>query len=246
LGTLLVVTESPLEKKPGPAAGPETRPAVKDAEAAPVPVRASDADRDRVADILREALAEGRIDAEEHSERIDSVYQAKTLGELEPLVRDLPAGLTQQHPAHPAPEPAPARQWPETYANGDGSKDNLVAIFSGSTRKGRFRVPAKINAFACFGGIEIDLTEAVFERQHVQINATAIFGGIEIRVPENVTLRQKGAGIFGGFDVRTAESEDPHAPVVLIEGAAVFGGVDAKPKRGKRLRDLRDRLRKEL
>lgn len=120
------------------------------------------------------------------------------------------------------------------------------AIFSGSVRKGRYRVPAKINAFACFGGVEIDLTEAVFERQHLQINATAIFGGIEIRVPENVTLRQKGAGIFGGYDVHTAESDDPHAPVVMVQGAAIFGGVDAKPKRGKLLRDLRDRWRKEL
>ncbi|NLU72156.1 DUF1707 domain-containing protein [Streptomyces sp. HNM0575] len=236
------MTDSPLEKKPRPA-GPETAPAVKDAESAAVSVRASDADRDRVADILREALAEGRIDAEEHSERIDSVYKAKTVGELEPLVRDLPVGRPE---ASAAREAAPAEYRPEAPAAGDYSKDNLVAIFSGSVRKGRFRVPAKINAVACFGGVEIDLTEAVFERQHVQINATAVFGGIEIRVPENVTLRQKGAGIFGGFDVRTGESDDPHAPVVLVEGAAVFGGVDARPKRGKRLRDLRDRRRKEL
>lgn len=55
-------------------------------------IRASDADRDRTADILREALAEGRLDAEEHAERIDSVYRAKTVAELAPLVRDLPSG----------------------------------------------------------------------------------------------------------------------------------------------------------
>lgn len=240
------MTDSPLEKKPG--TGPETRPAVKDAEASAVSVRASDADRDRIADILREALAEGRLDAEEHSERIDAVYRAKTQGELEPLVRDLPVGR-EQRPPEQYDADASAEYRPQAHApgpHGGCSTDNLVAIFSGSVRKGRYRVPAKINAFACFGGIEIDLTEAVFERQHLQINATAIFGGVEIRVPENVTLRQKGAGIFGGFDVHTAESDDPHAPVVLIQGAAIFGGVDAKPKRGKRLRDLRDRWRKEL
>lgn len=204
-------------------------------------MRASDADRDRVADILREALAEGRLDAEEHSERIDAVYRAKTLGELEPLVRDLPAGRPQEAAAT-----ASVEYRAQAPASGTGAKDNLVAIFSGTTRKGRFRVPGKINAVAIFGGIEIDLTEAVFEQQHLQINTTAVFGGIDIRVPENVTLRQKGAGIFGGFDVHTAESGDPNAPVVLVEGAAVFGGVEAKPKRGKRIRDLRDRMRKEL
>lgn len=50
-------------------------------------IRASDADRDRIAEILREALAVGRLDAEEHAERIDLVYRAKTMGELEPLDR---------------------------------------------------------------------------------------------------------------------------------------------------------------
>jgi len=207
------------------------------AKAVETSVRASDADRDRIADILREALAEGRLDAAEHSERLDGVYAAKTLGELEPFVRDLPRTRTASH----------VPPVPQTYGSpGEETKDNLVAIFSGSVRKGRFRVPGKINSFACFGGIEIDLTEAVFEQQHVVINATAVFGGIEIRVPENVTLRQKGTGIFGGFDVHSTEAGDPHAPVVLVQGAAIFGGVEAKPKRGKRLRDLRDRLRKEL
>lgn len=228
------MTDSPLEKKP------TTRPEVKNTVAEGVSVRASDADRDRVADILREALAEGRLDAAEHAERIDGVYAAKTLDELEPLVSDLPKGRDS---VHTGAAPAPA---PYAGSGGDGTKDNLVAVFSGAVRKGRYRAPGKINAVACFGGIEIDLTEAVFEQQHLVINATAVFGGIDIRVPENVTLRQKGAGIFGGFDVRTSEADDPHAPVVLIQGAAVFGGVDAKPKRGKLLRDLRDRLRKEL
>jgi hypothetical protein len=232
------VTDSPLEKKPA------TRPATKDTDAVGTSVRASDADRDRIADILREALAEGRIDAEEHSERIDGVYAAKTLGELEPLVRDLPVGRSSES-AETAPEPA---AYAPAY-DGCGPKENLVAIFSGSLRKGRFRVPGKINAFACFGGIEIDLTEAVFQQQHLLINATAIFGGVSIRVPENVTLRQKGAGVFGGFDVQTTEADDPRAPVVLVQGAAIFGGVDAEPKRGKLLRDLRrvgKELRKEL
>ena len=45
-------------------------------------MRASDADRDEVADRLREALAEGRITPEEHAERIDAVYKAKTYADL--------------------------------------------------------------------------------------------------------------------------------------------------------------------
>jgi hypothetical protein len=218
LDIVVAVDESSLQKREQkPYAEPE--------------MRASDVDRDRIAEILRDALAEGRLTHEEHSERMDAAYAAKTVGELEPLVRDLPV----QRPAA-APPPAPSAEPPS-------STQNLIAVFGGSTRKGRWRVGARTNAFACFGGVEIDLTEAVFEQREIVINAVAIFGGVEIKVPENVTLRGTGSGIFGGFDVSTHESPDPEAPVVVISGMALFGGVDAKSKRGKRLRSWgRDRL----
>jgi hypothetical protein len=207
---------------------PATRPAAQSPAppAADADVRASDADRDRVAEILREALAEGRLDADEHAERIDAVYRARTIGALRPLVRDLPAGRREAAPAAP-------------HSARGAAGDNLVAVFSGASRRGRWRVGARINAFALFGGVEIDLTEALFERRELVVNATAIFGGVEIRVPENVTLRGSGTGIMGGYDVESAESADPDAPVVVVRGAAVFGGVEARAKRGKRLRDLR-------
>jgi hypothetical protein len=217
------VDESPLQKR---EQQPNAAPARPVAEAE---LRASDADRDRIAEILRDALAEGRLTHEEHSERIEAAYAAKTVGELEPLVRDLPT-----HPADSAPRPAPAPAPSAPPATGGGQ--NLVAVFGGAVRKGRWRVGHRTNAFACFGGIQIDLTEAVFEQRETVINTVAIFGGVEIKVPENVTLRCTGTGIFGGFDVLTHEAPDPDAPVVQITGLALFGGVDAKPKRGKRLR----------
>lgn len=58
-------------------------------------LRASDADREQVAGILRDALAEGRLDMEEFEERLDATYKARTYGELTPITRDLPAaGVT--------------------------------------------------------------------------------------------------------------------------------------------------------
>jgi len=62
-------------------------------------LRASDADRDAVADRLREAHAEGRLTAEEFGERIDAAFAARTLGDLAPLTRDLPTATP--------PEPRP-------------------------------------------------------------------------------------------------------------------------------------------
>lgn len=193
-------------------------------------IRASDADRDRVADILRDALAEGRLTTEEHSERLDGVYAAKTVGELEPYVRDLPAGRAASVPA-PSPE---ARHW---VPDGSGENPNLVGILGGAERKGRWRVGSRINAVAIMGGVAIDLTEATFTSPELVINCTAIMGGIEIKVPENVTLRGGGVvGIMGGSDVKAYEAPDPNAPVIKVQGFAFWGGVEAKPRRGKRVK----------
>jgi len=53
-------------------------------------IRASDADRDRVTALLREHHAAGRLTAEEFGERMDAALDAKTLGELDELLTDLP------------------------------------------------------------------------------------------------------------------------------------------------------------
>jgi len=195
-------------------------------------LRASDADREEVVALLREAFAEGRLTPEEHSERVDAAYAARTRGELVPLTGDLPShphprGASAQPQARPAAGPLP--EGPE------GGLRSLVAVFGGALRKGRWRTGRGLRAIAVFGGIEIDLSEAVFESQEVVIHCVCVFGGVSIRVPEGVTLQGGGAGIFGGFDVQEHIAEDPQAPVVRISGMAVFGGADAKVKRPKAL-----------
>jgi Domain of unknown function (DUF1707) len=52
--------------------------------------RAADADREETSERLRRHHAEGRLDAEEFQERVDRCYQAKTIGDLDRLVTDLP------------------------------------------------------------------------------------------------------------------------------------------------------------
>jgi Domain of unknown function (DUF1707) len=53
-------------------------------------LRAADADRDAVADRLRRATLEGRLEPDELEERLDAAFRARTYGELDALVRDLP------------------------------------------------------------------------------------------------------------------------------------------------------------
>ncbi|MEU6967979.1 DUF1707 domain-containing protein [Kitasatospora aureofaciens] len=228
-----------LEPRSEPVAAPRPSTApVADAE-----MRVSDADRERIAELLRDAYAEGRLDAEEHAERIEAAYAARTFGDLVPLTRDLPAhrSVSFDKPPLGAQEPAPAPARPLPPARQEAP--SVVAIFGGAARKGRWRVGSHLTAFTAFGGVDIDLTDAVFESPEVEITVTAIFGGVEIRVPENVSLIGSGVGIFGGFDVREQTVADPYAPVVRVKGVALFGGCNAKPRRGKKLREW---VRKQL
>jgi hypothetical protein len=202
--------------------------------------RASDAERDRIADILHDALAEGRLTAEEHAERVEGVLRAKTVGELDGFIRDLPAAH-RQGTAH-----APAPHRPTAGAIPVDPDDNVVAVFSSAVRKGRWRAGRRIHAYAIFGGVEIDLSEALYDHQQVVIKSFAIFGSVDIRVPENVSLRGMGGGVLGGFEVATLDSGDPEAPIVYVDGWAVLGRVEARPKRGKLVADILDRVQRKV
>ena len=73
-------------------------------------LRASDADRERVVNLLREHHAEGRLDLEEFHERLNAAYAAKTIGDLEALLADLPAIDLYRLPSAGL-KPAPVGSW---------------------------------------------------------------------------------------------------------------------------------------
>lgn len=62
-------------------------------------LRASDADRDSAASVINNAMAEGMLTAEEHSERLDAIYSAKTRADIAPLLDDLPGHAAAAVPA---------------------------------------------------------------------------------------------------------------------------------------------------
>ncbi|OLZ69923.1 hypothetical protein AV521_16435 [Streptomyces sp. IMTB 2501] len=215
-------------------------------------LRASDADRERVAEVLRDALAEGRLDMHEFEERLDAVYKARTYGELTPLTRDLPTGGTAA-PATPVSftkAPVESGSWASRIVGGEGSSTGGIAILSGFERKGRWTVPKRFNCFAFMGGGEIDLREANFADHEVEINCVAVMGGVQVIVPPGVEVVVRGIGIMGGFEhPRDDGPPEPGAPRVIIGGLAFWGGVGVERKvtraEQKRLKEQRRQERVE-
>ncbi|WP_328771279.1 DUF1707 SHOCT-like domain-containing protein [Streptomyces sp. NBC_00286] len=213
-------------------------------------LRASDTDRERVAEVLREAVAEGRLDMEEFEERLDATYKARTYGELAPITRDLPvAGVTPPSPVSMVKQPEGSGDWAGRIVGGEGSSQAGVAIMSGFERKGRWTVPKRFTAVAFMGGGTIDLREADFADREVVINCVAIMGGIEVIVPPGVEVDVRGIGIMGGFDhLSEYVPGDPGAPRVIVTGFAFWGGVSAERKltRAERQRIKEQRRQEKL
>jgi hypothetical protein len=178
----------------------------------PRSLRASDADRERVVALLASAAADGRLTPDEHTERVARAYSARTLGDLAELTADLVAGADQ-----------PLQL--------DASRP-AVAIFGTEARAGRWVVPENFAATAICGEVNLDLTEALLQSQHVVVHATAICGSVHLLVPDGVNVRLSGTAIVGGKvnHVRSVAA----GPVLDIRVFAIFGTVTARtPKRGR-------------
>jgi hypothetical protein len=112
----------------------------------------------------------------------------------------------------------------------------MIAIFGGVNRSGRWRVRKNIQAFALFGGMDLDLRDAIFEGPVIEISGFWCFGGLDLKVPEGIEVLDQTAGIFGGTDVRDIGDPAPGAPSLVIKGVALFGGVSVRGPKSSRKR----------
>jgi len=174
-------------------------------------LRVSDAERDQTLRILGDHASVGRLTLDELEERSSRALAAKTRGELATLTGDLPQEAGQDRPA-PALAKKPVR-W-------------MVAIMSGSHRRGRFRAVGSINSVAIMGGDDIDLREAEIEGGELTINLVAIMGGANIYIPDSVELDVGGFSLMGGnTEVGAERPPRPGAPVIRLRAWNLMGGA---------------------
>jgi hypothetical protein len=182
-----------------------TRLADADAE---LELRAADADRDRAAGVLSGALATGRLTSAEYAERLDLVYAAKTLGDLAPLIRDLPAeddagtGLAVAGSAA------------------------VAARFSKVIRSGRWVAGRHTRLTARFGALIVNLADAVLPGREITLEIDAFCGKLIVVVPAGSHVIDEGGALFAKRAVYgRADQGDADGPVIRIVGDARFSKV---------------------
>lgn len=205
----------------------------------PAQLRISDAERHQVAEVLREAAGEGRLELSELDERLEATYAARTYADLLPITADLPTGGTPPLPV-PRPGATPATRPGASVPAGPVTRyDSSIAIMNGVDRKGRWEVGPTHNAVAVMGGVTIDLREAVFTGQETVITVNAFWAGVDVVVNEHTRVIVDGVGIAGTFE-QARDKVEPQltdaSPVVRVRGVSLMAAVTVVRKGPPRLK----------
>lgn len=211
-----------------PAAGLDTG-GMETSQQRPENLRASDADRDRVAAVLGDALTEGRLTPEEHTERMGVVLNAKTLGELAEVTEDLPEagqGVPGVH-AESMYSSAAARE----LARSSQGRENIVAVFGGAQRKGRWLAEPRTNISLFCGGVELDFRDAVMAQREITVQCALMCGGVQLIVPRGVRVTNHVTSIMGGTSLNNADAvTGPNPPTIHLTGTCLMGGIHVEVK----------------
>jgi hypothetical protein len=184
---------------------------------APRDLRASDADRDRVLALLAEAMSDGRLNQEEHAERVQRACSARTLGELAELTSDL---------ATPSAQPVRL----------DGGRV-ITGLFGPARRDGRWVVPETLTVTAMAGEVEVDFTQAILQTSRVLLYATAIGGRIRLVVPDGVSVVVTGHVVLGRQRGHTPPPAGPDTPVIDVRALVIGGELAVRtPPKSRRFR----------
>lgn len=204
-------------------------------ESSSLPTPQLNPERERAIQKLSVHFAEDRIDAEQLEKRVDRVYAATSLAEIEATLAGLP-DLHDPATAVGSVEPGtPVRQ-----------SQILFAMMGGTERHGPWTPARQINALALMGGLDIDFREARFAPGVTELNVMALMGGVDILVPPGLRVECEGFGFMGGFDGHEQAGSSENGPILRIRGFAMMGGIDVTERLpGETARDRRKRRKLE-
>ena len=186
-------------------------------------LRCSDADRFAVEQLLNDAYSDGRLNREEHDERLSQVWGAKTFGELTVTTDLVP--VTSAPTSKTVGPTDGDHPWAVVDPRGATQQTrSFVAILGSTKRDSDVRVHASNQIVSILGDVHIDMTSAVFEAQSCRINVSAVMGDAVLRVPAGVRVRNEIASILGDTKVKGLEPGE-EGPELILTGVCIMGDV---------------------
>ena len=135
-------------------------------------LRASDKDRDRVIELLRAAVADGRLDPAEFDQRLDAALAARTIDALAPLTADLIAA--------PGSDGSLALPLAGTPAEPAAELLTIHERHGSVRRDGRWTLPHRLVVRTAWSDVMLDLTSAVRSGPELVIELQVRGGNVEL------------------------------------------------------------------
>ncbi|WFR73474.1 DUF1707 domain-containing protein [Prescottella defluvii] len=215
-------------------------------------LRVSDAEREHVGKLLQRAVGQGMLSLGEFTERMDTALAAKTRGELNAVLVDLPGmqiDPTYTNGVHPAAVPAPPAPVvapptvaaPTPVAGGHPGQHPLVirGRMSTITRKGRWNVPPALHLDTRVGSSTLDFTEAVMQTQVVHLTVDDSCGSVLLVLPPEATADLDDVDTVGGSVSNKVRTGPPYGPMhLVVRGRVRFGSITARYPYGTSLRRM--------
>ncbi|WP_068274670.1 DUF1707 SHOCT-like domain-containing protein [Aldersonia kunmingensis] len=204
--------------------------------------RVSDAEREHVGQLLQRAVGQGMLSLGEFTERMDTALAAKTRGELNAVLLDLPglryAGDERRVGEDAPAEPAQARygsQPPQTTNSGDLIRGRMSTV----TRKGPWHVAPRLHLSSRLSSVTLDFTEAVMRTQVVEMVVDDFCSSVTLIVPSEATVDVNGLDLVGASATNKVRTGPPIGPLhIIVRGRVRFGSLTAKHPFGTALRGM--------
>lgn len=198
-------------------------------------LRVSDAEREHVVSVLQKAIGRGMLDLDEFTTRTDTAFAARTRGELNIVLADLPGLMHRDAVAsqHSAGEPYSATFPAAETASGD--RLELRGKGSTLTRKGRWTVPAEMLVHNKYGSTKLDFTEAEVTSPVVRIELDTKWGSIEIIIPQHAAVDVNSITEikWGSLEDKSNSNGKAGTPRYVLTGRVHGGSLTIKnPRRG--------------
>ena len=185
--------------------------------------RVSDEEREHVVGVLQKAIGRGMIDLDEFTQRTDIALAAKTRGELNSVLVDIP-GLVNRDVTASAVRPVPSDHRLE-----------LSAKYSSLVRNGRWVVPPELVVRSKYGSTKLDFSEAQMSSPTVQIELDCKWGSVEVIIPERASIDLNAITDlkWGSIEDKTRASGWGGTPHLVFSGRVTGGSLTIRhPRRG--------------
>jgi hypothetical protein len=177
-------------------------------------IRISDADRERAAERLHQALSEGRITVTELEERLTTVYAARYEADLHPPLADLPGADVAVVPSAVPATPS------------DAPPVVLRAGMSTIKRSGMWDVPPRLRLQSAMGSVILDFCDTTIPHAVVDVEIDLGAGSAKLLVPDDATANVDDvAANMGTVKSSVPSVRRPGVPHFVVHGRAGMGSV---------------------